>query len=746
MRINNIIFTSNTILEKYYFYSLLHILNYFFNKNTVLFISLARSISFALRNTFPKSTHSIRDPFAQPRKAAKMRSSMKVVGFPHQDGNRMLPHHEGKGNMHTPRRFPSAARKVENEIKSILSEATEHVTYNPYTLQFASHSLEEKFRAFLRQGALRRLRIVYITLTLATSLGVPLEIWLMAEFSDIVFFSIILAVFTWAITLYLHRVKKLTRRAVRNVHIFFSCTNWVFLGGVCIPVLLRNAPGKSIARDMMQTMEPLLSCANQSALPNWLNVDWSAFSPVNKTALEDDEWFAGPVKRTRYACVDKSNDLVRSIAYYDAEFWDQHTFNAYFLLMIIIWGFLNLVYLITTRIRFRTTVLVILPPGLTLFSIIFASHPRPSYTLVVFGLGVLPCLFLVIFIPFSAELALRANFLQDMRLKELLIGKEAKIGSQQLRIKHHEDQIRRANLLLDELSSEDKRFDEIMAHRDIQYDQLTFSDEALGEGAFGVVRKATYYDEVVAVKMLRIGQALNKDAIRKFREEMRILSPLKHHNLCEMIGASWKEGAEKMCIVMQFAGRGSLSNVWKGVGFDPILRELMTQAASCFEYLHALNPPIIHRDIKPENILVTASWNALVADLGSSRTMDSGGGSDTYTLAGTPYYMAPEVIRGEWYDTSCDVYSFGILLLECIVEEHHLTSSARGMERSSGVPVVRRIEVPEFAQTAHPLIARLIEGCCSHVLAQRPSFAEIRKLLVGTQEGTIYRSKSWMRT
>ena len=68
---------------------------------------------------------------------------------------------------------------------------------------------------------------------------------------------------------------------------------------------------------------------------------------------------------------------------------------------------------------------------------------------------------------------------------------------------------------------------------------------------------------------------------------------------------------------------------------------------------------VIHRDIKPDNCLVTDTYGIKVSDFGEARVSTDA----TMTMVGTPFYKAPDVVRGDRYTTSADVYSYGMTLL-----------------------------------------------------------------------------------
>jgi len=103
------------------------------------------------------------------------------------------------------------------------------------------------------------------------------------------------------------------------------------------------------------------------------------------------------------------------------------------------------------------------------------------------------------------------------------------------------------------------------------------------------------------------------------------------------------------------------------------LRELGVDIASMIQmgidimqglaYLHSRTPAIMHRDIKPSNIFFDSNRNAKLGDFGFSKRVQSTGKCAPDGPVGTYRYMAPEVVLGNAYDISADIYSTGVVLL-----------------------------------------------------------------------------------
>jgi serine/threonine protein kinase len=86
------------------------------------------------------------------------------------------------------------------------------------------------------------------------------------------------------------------------------------------------------------------------------------------------------------------------------------------------------------------------------------------------------------------------------------------------------------------------------------------------------------------------------------------------------------------------------------------------EIVSALEYLHAQN--IVYRDLKPENILLEACGHIRITDFGFAKRIPDG---FTYTLCGTPEYLAPEIIQGRGHGKAVDWWALGVLIFEMLV-------------------------------------------------------------------------------
>ena len=182
--------------------------------------------------------------------------------------------------------------------------------------------------------------------------------------------------------------------------------------------------------------------------------------------------------------------------------------------------------------------------------------------------------------------------------------------------------------------------------------------ETLGQGAFGTVRKAVHKltGQERAIKILKKRQ---QDE-RKLFLEVSILSKLTHPNIMEIY--EFYEDKANFYIVSELCKGGELFDkiTEKGSFKESEACPIMLQLVSAICYSHANN--IVHRDLKPENIMLDSNKNSnpiiKLIDWGGARYFSKN--KKMSTIKGTPYYIAPEVIK-EVYDEKCDIWSLGVI-------------------------------------------------------------------------------------
>ncbi|GAA0153398.1 hypothetical protein LIER_11646 [Lithospermum erythrorhizon] len=192
-----------------------------------------------------------------------------------------------------------------------------------------------------------------------------------------------------------------------------------------------------------------------------------------------------------------------------------------------------------------------------------------------------------------------------------------------------------------------------------------FTEENLiGTGGFGSVYKATLSNgEVYAVKVFH---SQHEGAFTSFERECEVLRNIRHRNIAKVISSC--SNLDFKSLILQYMPNGSLESwLYSNELFLDFLQrlDLMIDVGCALEYLHhGYTTPVVHCDLKPSNVLIDSDMVAHVTDFGISRLLgDNESFLHTITLA-TFGYMAPEYGTDGLVSTKCDVYSFGIMLLE----------------------------------------------------------------------------------
>lgn len=187
--------------------------------------------------------------------------------------------------------------------------------------------------------------------------------------------------------------------------------------------------------------------------------------------------------------------------------------------------------------------------------------------------------------------------------------------------------------------------------------------ETIGTGTFGRVRlcrhKAT--SKYCALKILKKQEILRMKQVDHILAEASILQEIQHPFVVNMLKGFMD--ADRLYILMEYVVGGELFSHLRKAGKFPndVAKFYAAEVILAFEYLHSKD--IIYRDLKPENLLLNFDGNIKITDFGfAKRVLDR-----TFTLCGTPEYLAPEIIHTKGHDKAVDWWALGILLYEMLV-------------------------------------------------------------------------------
>jgi len=197
---------------------------------------------------------------------------------------------------------------------------------------------------------------------------------------------------------------------------------------------------------------------------------------------------------------------------------------------------------------------------------------------------------------------------------------------------------------------------------------LMDTNELLGTGVSGSVKKAKYRatGKVYAVKTMHLENS--DEFLQKRLVELKTLMASDHPNIVGFYGAFYNDGV--LSFVLEYMDRGTLADLLARVRQIPMpsLGRLTHDLLQGLHYIHK-RLHLIHRDLKPQNILLNGEGQIKITDFGVSGEL-SHTASFAKTFVGTIKYMSPARLQGEKHSAKSDVWSFGIVVLECALGAH----------------------------------------------------------------------------
>ncbi|HEX4725871.1 MAG TPA: serine/threonine-protein kinase [Pseudonocardiaceae bacterium] len=256
----------------------------------------------------------------------------------------------------------------------------------------------------------------------------------------------------------------------------------------------------------------------------------------------------------------------------------------------------------------------------------------------------------------------------------------------------------------------------------------------LGQGAMADVYRAEdmRLGRDVAVKLFHPGQ---EDAVRvRFGAEAQALARLSHPGLISIFDAGVDDDDRPYLVMQLVDGESLRDRLLAGPLTADDVVSLGMRLSAALAHVHGNG--VVHRDIKPSNIVLDEHGAPHLADFGIALLLDAARMTGSNEILGTAAYLAPEQILGEPVDASADVYSLGLVLLECLTGELEYP----GVSKVESA-LARLHRPPRVPADLSPVLAALLTSMTARMPADRPTAAECAARLWAVQQGVLATSR-----
>ena len=242
------------------------------------------------------------------------------------------------------------------------------------------------------------------------------------------------------------------------------------------------------------------------------------------------------------------------------------------------------------------------------------------------------------------------------------------------------------------------------AERKLTLADMEVTKGTLGEGAFGKVRRCRLRDsgKVFALKQMVKSEIVSMGQVEHIMQETQVLSKIAHPFVTNKFAGF--DTPSNLILLMEFCPGGDLfDQLYKHKSFSlPDTRIYTSQILLPLEYLHDMS--IVHRDLKLENVLVSQDGALKLTDFGFAKHIKY----RSWTLCGTPEYLAPEIILEKGHGKAVDYWAFGVLFYEMLnghspfEAEDHLATYQKILDGAITYP-------PKMDSEAVDIISKLLQ-------------------------------------
>ncbi|XP_078167195.1 uncharacterized protein LOC144561959 [Carex rostrata] len=256
----------------------------------------------------------------------------------------------------------------------------------------------------------------------------------------------------------------------------------------------------------------------------------------------------------------------------------------------------------------------------------------------------------------------------------------------------------------------------------------------IGSGGHARVYKAVLGSNnlTVAVKKIMLASGETSLDVEAFHREIQTITHIRHRNIAKLFG--YCSSPQNKFLVYKYYEKRDLHNILnneEAIELDWAKRKVILRDVACaLSHLHHdCYPPIVHRDVTSRNILLDSEFTASISDFGTAKFLKPES-SNWSMLAGTCGYIAPELAYTMRMTEKCDVYSFGVIMLELLMGKHPgdmINLSASDKEEIILQDIIDQLIEPPTKQDINEIlkIIQVAYECLNNNPSLRPTMQEV---------------------